>query len=224
MDLAPWRAVGGDRQPFPPAGRGRRVQPQVRLLGVDLQHFPPEQADEPVGQALQRGVVHAWLDLAQVVHEQVADTGAGDSVAVHQRLDCVLTGVALGRPGGAERGRLVAERAERHHQLPGEVFASMPAGGPHHVGVVQHMVALELVQPATGADQHPRQAGFGVISVPQQRALIRRQPPQTGQVGRLVHGQHPARQTDAGLAVELPAIRGRSTRATINAFAPIAIS
>ena len=71
VDLAARSSVAGDGQPLSPGRNRVRVQPQVGLAGVDLQDLPPEQPDQAVGQATERGVIHAGLELVEVVDEQV---------------------------------------------------------------------------------------------------------------------------------------------------------
>ncbi|MEU4293093.1 hypothetical protein AB0E63_33130 [Kribbella sp. NPDC026596] len=145
MDLAARLAIGGDREPLPPLGCRRRIQPKICLGGIDLQHLPPEQPHQPVGPALQGAVVHRRLQLAQIVDQQVPDPAGWDAVPVDQGLDRVLAGVAFGRPRRAQRGRFSREGAESNQQLPGQVLATVATRRADDVGVMQQMLAFQFL-------------------------------------------------------------------------------
>ena len=125
----------------------------IRLLGVDTPETNRRASKAaglaalafvmdvmPVGQPLQRAVVHARLELPEVVHEQVPDPARWDAVAVDEGGDGALAGVALGRPDRAQGGGLAGEHAEGDHEFPGQVLAAVPAGGADDVGVVQQFL------------------------------------------------------------------------------------
>ena len=207
VDLPAGPPVGGDRQPFPPRGRGRRGQPQVGLLGVELQHLPPEQPHQPVGQPDQRGVVHPRLDLAEVVHEQVPHPRGWNAVAVDQRGDRVLAGVAGGRPRRPQRRRLPDEHPERDQQLPSQVLPAVPAGGADHVGVVQQLLPAQLLETAAGADQHPGQAVLGIDLLPGQGVAVRGQRPQPRQPVRFADLQEPGQRPPWWAGAQQPGVR-----------------
>jgi hypothetical protein len=65
-------AVQRGGQSFSPGDGHVRGQVQVALVRVDLQDLGPEEAHEPVGQCLERPVVHAGLDLVEVGDQEVA--------------------------------------------------------------------------------------------------------------------------------------------------------
>lgn len=140
----------------------------IRLLGVDTPETNRRASKAaglaalafvmdvmPVGQPLQRAVVHARLELPEVVHEQVPDPTGCDAVAVNQGRDGVLAAVALGRPGRAQGGRFAGEHTERDQQLPGQVFAAVTTGGADDVGVVQQLLPGQRVEGLPGADRDP---------------------------------------------------------------------
>ena len=76
-------------------GDVRNALRAIRLIHSDSGMLPPKQPREPVGQALRRSVVHAGLDLAEIVDQHVADARRWDAVPVDEGDSRVLASVAL---------------------------------------------------------------------------------------------------------------------------------
>ncbi len=59
-----------------------------------------------------------------------------------------------------------------HQQLPEQVLASVPSGGLDDVGVVQEVVAGDLLNLFAGADHYASEPGFSVMLLTRQCGLV----------------------------------------------------
>ena len=69
-------------------------------------------------------------------------------------------------------GCLAGQWAQLHQQFPQQVLASVPSGGLDDVGVVQQVVAGDLLNFFAGADHYAGEPGFSVMLLPRQCCLV----------------------------------------------------